>query len=225
MWNSDIIEALVSRFGDGINGDWRVPGEFNRKVEVTKANTTLYAGDRDMFVFLADEENRVQVANRREGKGGSLARGFFVWNSEVGKTSLGIGTFLFDYTCSNRIVWGAEAYREIRIRHTSSAPLKWLDEVQPVLQAYANSSAQPVEAAIAAAQAARIDDVTEFLGKRFGKRLVGALQSVHQFEENRPIETLWDAATAVTAYAKGVGHTDARVDLERQAGDILQLAA
>jgi hypothetical protein len=45
--------ALVKAFGDGVSGDgFRVPGEFGREVKVTKANTTLFAGDRDMFVFL-----------------------------------------------------------------------------------------------------------------------------------------------------------------------------
>jgi hypothetical protein len=225
VWNEDIVKTLTTRFGDGLSGDWRVPGEFGRAVEVTKANTTLFASDRDMFVFLADEVNRVTIANRREGKSGSLARGFFVWNSEVGSKTLGIASFLFDYACSNRMVWGAEGFREITIRHTSSAPDKWLDEVTPVLKAYAEGSAKPVEAAIQAAQAKRVDDVEEFLAKRFGKRLVQPIQATFQIEERRPIETLWDITTAVTAYAKGIAHQDARVALERQAGDLLDLAA
>jgi hypothetical protein len=33
-----------------------------------------------------------------------------VWNSEVGKTTLGAGFFLFDYVCCNRIIWGADQY-------------------------------------------------------------------------------------------------------------------
>jgi hypothetical protein len=61
VYDADVIDALVERFGDGITGRFRVPGEFGRQVTVTKANTTLYASDRDMFVFLADEENRVPV--------------------------------------------------------------------------------------------------------------------------------------------------------------------
>ena len=36
-----------------------------------------------MFVFLADEENRIELPNRRAGRFGAFARGFFVWNSEV----------------------------------------------------------------------------------------------------------------------------------------------
>lgn len=44
-------------------------------------------------------------------------------------------------------------------------------------------------------------------------------------KENRPIETLWDATTAVTALAKGISYQDDRVELERKGGDILKLAA
>ena len=68
IWNDGeggVVEALVHRFGDGITGDWRVPGEFGKEVVVTKDNTTLFASDRDMFVFLADEKNRIEVPDRR----------------------------------------------------------------------------------------------------------------------------------------------------------------
>jgi hypothetical protein len=108
IWDADIVDALVERFGDGVSGHWRVPGEFGNRITVTKENTTLFASDRDMFVFLADEDRRIEVPDRRNGSGGSMARGFFVWNSEVGDKTLGLGFFLFDYVCCNRIVWGAD---------------------------------------------------------------------------------------------------------------------
>jgi hypothetical protein len=88
VYDADVVDALVDRFGDGVSGTWRVPGEFGRRVTVDKQNTTLYASDRDMFVFLADEENRIEVPGRRKGQHGSFARGFFVGNSEVGRHAL-----------------------------------------------------------------------------------------------------------------------------------------
>ena len=225
VWNTDVIQGLMDRFGDGVTGDFKVPGEFGKNVPVTKANTTLYASDRDMFVFLADEKHRIEMPNRRDGKSGSLARGFFIWNSEVGKTSLGIATFLFDYVCCNRIVWGARDYAQIRINHTAKAPDRWIEEVVPAIERYASGSSQSVTTAIAAAQAARIDDVDAFLAKRFTKAKAGAIKAAHMSDEGRPIETLWDAATGVTAYARGVVYQDERVDLEREGGRILDLAA
>jgi hypothetical protein len=225
IWNSTITNALVDKFGDGLTGSFRVPGEFGKAVDVTKANTTLYASDRDMFVFLADEQNRIELPNRRDGQSGSLARGFFVWNSEVGSTTFGVGLFLFDYACSNRIVWGAEGYQEIRIRHTASAPDRWIEEVAPAIQAYADSSICGVTETLKAAQAKKVGDVDAFLKARFTSSQASAIKAAHMADEQRPIESLWDVATGVTAYARGVSYQDERIKLEREAGKVLKLAA
>ena len=225
IWNADILQSLVKRFGDGVTGDWKVPGEFGKAVQVTKDNTTLFAGDRDMFVFLADEQHRIELPNRRNGQAGEMARGFFMWNSEVGSSTFGLATFLFDYVCCNRIVWGAEEYKEVRIRHTASAPDRYIEEMAPALTAYANSSASNVVKAIESARAARLDKVDDFLATRFSKRLVQPLKLIHEAEENRPIETLWDVTTAATAYARSIEYQDDRVEMERKAGEIMRLAA
>lgn len=52
-----------------------------------------------------------------------------------------------------------------------------------------------------------------------------AIKAAHMADEDRPIETLWDAATAVTAYARSIPFMNERVDLEREGGKILDLAA
>lgn len=225
IWNMDVVSALIHNFGDGRTGRFRVPGEFGKQVEITKANTTIYGSDRDMFVFLADEENRVEIQNRRDGQSGSLARGFFVWNSEVGSGTIGICAFLFDYVCMNRIVWGVEEVKEVRLRHTAGAPDRWIEDVKPLLIEYSNSSAGPVEAALAAAQKRKLDDVEDFLAKRFTKTVTLQAMQAHVREEGRPIETVWDAVTGLTAYAKGVTYQDDRVAIERAAGKLLDLAA
>ncbi len=224
VWNSTITRALVQQFGDGITGPFHVPGEFGRAVEVTKANTTLYASDRDMFVFLADEQNRIEIPNRRDGRAGSLARGFFVWNSEVGSATFGIASFLFDYVCCNRIVWGAQEYKEIKIRHTASAPDKWIEQVMPALEDYSQSSTTSIVQTIGRAQAQKVEKIEEFLRNRFTKSEATAIQAAHMEDEGRPIETLWDASTGVTAYARGIKYQNERVELERKAGLILDMA-
>lgn len=225
IWDRDVIAALVDRFGNGVDGDFRVPGIFGERVDVTKANTTLYAGDRDMFVFLADEDHRVEIPNRRNGETGTLARGFFVWNSEVGSKTFGVATFLFDYVCCNRIVWGAAEYKEIRIRHSSLAPERFMSEIAPALATYANSSTASITAAIADARAVALDSITadknEWLASRFGKRLAASMATAHELEEGRPIETVWDAVVGATAVARSITWQDDRVELERKAGDLL----
>jgi hypothetical protein len=227
VWNTDIAKALRERFGDGLTGDFTVPGEFGKAVDVNKSNTTIYASDRDMFVFLADEKNRIEVPNRRHGQRGSLARGFFVWNSEVGSKTLGIATFLFDYVCSNRMVWGAEGYEEIKIMHFASASDRWVEEVAPAIQAYANKSTVGITKAIEDAQKARIggDKLDEFLRKRFTRGQAEAIKLAHVAEEDRPIESIWDVTVGATAYARGIKHQDDRVAIERTAGNIMALAS
>lgn len=225
VWNDSITSGLLRVVGDGVNGDWRVPGEFGKAVTVTKENTTLYAGDRNMYVFLADEKNKIEIPNRRNGKPGSMSRFFFVWNSEVGAETLGIGSGLFDYACCNRIVWGVEQFREVRIRHTSGAPWRWIEEAVPVIEAMKNSAASPIEAKLIAAQNKKIDDVDKFLAGRFTRPQVQGIKAAHLSDEGRPIETLWDATTGVTAYARGIQYQDDRVALEREGGKILALAA
>jgi hypothetical protein len=221
IWNDDIVSALIDRFGDGVTGNFRVPGEFGNAVEVNKSNTTLYASDRDMFVFLADETNRIEIPDRRNGQSGSLARGFFVWNSDVGSKTFGIATFLFDFVCKNRIVWGATEHKEIRLRHTSGAPDRFLEEVTPALVSYANSSTASITEALETARAARVDDIDDFLSKRFTNGQAKGIKLAFEADELRPMETVWDVVTGVTAYARGIEHQDARVEMERIGGSFL----
>jgi len=226
VWNAEIIDLLKDRFGDGVTGDWRVPGEFGKKVTVDRENTTLYASDRDMFVFLANEGHRIEVPDRRDGKSGSLARGFFVWNSEVGDKTLGAGFFLFDYVCCNRIVWGADQFHEFRFRHTKGAFGRWMDQVMPILDKFANGSPKSVQRTIQAARRRKLrtDNLDQFLANRFGRGMVQPIKTAHEADEGRPIETVWDVTVAATAAARSLPNTDRRVEVERAAGRLLQRA-
>lgn len=224
IWNGDVVDALRDRFGDGVTGNFRVPGIFGQQLEtVTSATTTLFAGDRDMFVFLADENNRIELPGRRAGQTGTLARGFFVSNSEVGAGTLRVKTFLFDYVCANRIVWGAHELEEIAIRHTASAPDRFVEEVAPALLAYSQSTASSVERVLVGAQRSKVDKVEDFLAKRFGPKVGQRVAAAHMAEEGRPIETLWDVVTGATAYAKSIPWTAERVEFETGAGELLDM--
>lgn len=235
IWNADALESVVSFVqrhggdGSGRNGAWSVPIEFGRKDDadavITKENTTFYGSDRDMFIFLANERNRIELPNRREGKPGAFARGFFLRNSEVGRSTFSLSTFLFDYMCGNHIVWNVQGFQEINIRHTASAPDRWMSELEPALRTYGNASGDGITTLIENARAAKLADPNEFLAEHFGPRMVASLKAIHELEEFRPIETAWDAVTAVTAYARSIPHMDARVDMEKQAGELLRKAS
>lgn len=91
--------------GDGV-GDtrWKVPGvldwstgSYDPMVEVTKDTTTLYASDRDVFLFLADDLNPIEVGLLPDGAPDLFFRDFYCWNSEVGAKTLGIASL---YLCA-----------------------------------------------------------------------------------------------------------------------------
>jgi hypothetical protein len=102
-----------------------------------------------------------------------------------------------------------------------AAPDKFLDEMRPALELYAASSSNGIVAAVKSAQAARLDNIDEFLAKRFGSHTVASMKAIHVLEEGRPIESVWDAATAATAYARGIVWQNTRIDIERKAGELL----
>jgi hypothetical protein len=225
IFNDSIVKALRRHFGDGRTGQWRVPGEFGREVAVTKDNTTLYASDRDMFVFLTDERNPIEVKNRRDGKPGTMSRGFYIYNSEVGSSKFGLASFFLDYVCMNRNIWGVEGFEEITFRHSSGAPHRFIERAMPLLERYSRSGTVEITTQIAAAQAAKVDNVADFLAKRkFTKSTIEAVQKAHTKDEGRPIETLFDLSNGITAHARSIEYQDERVALERKAGEIFALA-
>ena len=162
------------------------------------------------------------MPNRRNGETGTLARGFFVWNSEVGSKTLGVATFLFDYVCGNRIVWGAEGYKEIKLRHTVAAPERFVEEVTPALEKYAESSTASITEALETARNAKLGDkLDDFLANRFGPRMGEKIKLAHLADEGRPMENLWDVVVGATAYARNIPFQGDRVEIERKAGAIL----
>lgn len=225
IWDADILQHMIAEYGAGVTGRYRVPGEFGKQKEVTKENTTLFMSDRNMFVFLADEENRVEIPNRRDGQSGSLARGFYFWNSEVGKETIGVSTFYFDYACSNRIIWGQDEVEEVRFRHSKFAPERFMHEVLPQLTKFSEGRTVGIRTAIEAARQVRFespDEVTELLEKSLSRKDAGRIHLVHLLEEDREIETMWDVVVGMTAFAKSIPFQDQRIMVETTAGNILK---
>ena len=96
-----------------------LPGQINIQTGDIIAPAGLYASDHDMFAFLVAPDRVIQ-----DGAGGSLMRGIFVRNSEVGDASLSITFFLMQAVCGNHIVWNATGVHEIRVRHLGENTLR-----------------------------------------------------------------------------------------------------
>ncbi|NOX57612.1 MAG: DUF932 domain-containing protein [Planctomycetes bacterium] len=79
-----------------------------------EGGTGLYCGEQDMFCFLIDPTGWIEI------NGEAFAPGFFVWNSEVGRRSVGVQTFWFQAVCQNHIVWDAVEVVEFSRKHTAN---------------------------------------------------------------------------------------------------------
>ena len=234
----ELVGAIMTIAGDGI-GDtrWKVPGVLdwstmthNPRVDVTKDTTTLYASDRDVFVFLCDDLNPIEAGRLPDGSPDLYFRGFYAWNSEVGSRTLGIASFYLRAVCSNRNLWGTEQFEEITIRHTKYAASRFAGEARPALERFANSSASSFVSGIRAARAkvvARTDeDRSEFLRRRgFSKGDTAKIIETVLAEEGHPPSSVFDFVQGITAHARSETRQDARLELEGKAKRLMDQVA
>lgn len=219
IWDMQVVEA-VERVNQ--DGRWQIPAASYATTNPLRA-TTLYASDRDVFLFLVDPEHPVEVGNE------TLFRGFFTWNSEVGSAVFGLTTFLYRHVCDNRIIWGTTDVRELRIRHTGGAPERFAYEGRKYLERYANESTDKIVDGIVKTKETEIpvrrgDTVQQWLQERgFSKAQAKAGYETAIMEEGQA-RSIWDIVNGITAYARTIPHTDGRINLERKASDLMKYA-
>jgi hypothetical protein len=215
IWDCDVVESLISAVeGTG----WHTPPA---RPNYGSEHAGLYASDRDVFAFLVNDEQPIEVGNAR------LGRGFFIWNSETGAASFGLTMFLYNYVCGNHIVWGVEDVRELRIIHRLKAPDRFYREAIPILNRFMEdrSLSDSVSATVGKAMRQQIGTNLEevlkwFAPKPFTKREVIAGFHAGQAEGD-DVSTAWGMVQGLTASAKRLSHADTRVNLERRAGMLL----
>lgn len=222
IWDHQVVEA-VERVN--ANERWQVPAASYATTNPRRA-TTLYASDRDVFLFLVDPQNPIEV------NGEQLFRGFYTWNSEVGSAVFGLTTFLYRYVCDNRIIWGATEIKELRIRHTGGAPERFAYEGSKYLARYAEEGSAQLADGIRRAQGTDIplntghgDTVESWLQKRGFTRAQAKASVESATAEQGQARSFWDIVNGITAYARSVSHTDERVDLETKAGKLMAMVA
>jgi hypothetical protein len=238
IWDHELVAAVIDIAGNG-TGDtmWKVPGVLdwatmthNPFVDITKDTTTLYASDRDVFLFLVDDTHPIEAGCLQDGTPDLYFRGFYCWNSEVGSKTLGIASFYLRAVCMNRNLWGVENFEEITIRHSKFAAQRFAHEAAPALTSFANSSPAPFIAGIKAAReriVARSDEDREsFLRKRgFSKSETAKIIETVLSEEHRKPESIFDFVQGITALARSKTHQDTRLELEGKARKLLERAA
>lgn len=238
IFDREVVSAVMQVAGNG-TGDtrWKVPGALDWRTmhydpdhPISKDTTTLYASDRDVFIFLVDDRNPIEVGKLPDGSPDLMFRGFYITNSEVGSGSLKLAAFYLRAVCCNRIMWGVEGFEEITMRHSKLAPSRFIEQARPALKSFADGSVSKLIEGVEKAKAAKLasdkDEALEFLaGRGFSrKRSLEIFETVER-EEGREPRTAWDFAQGITAAARNTANTDTRVEMENQARRILDKVA
>ena len=238
IYDREVVEAVELIAGNG-TGDtrWKVPGcldwstmTYNPEAPVTLDSTTLYSSDRDVFMFLVDDRNPIEVGKLPDGSPDLMFRGFYASNSEVGAEALMLAAFYLRAVCMNRNLWGVEGFSEIRMIHSKYAPSRFMEQARPALESFANGSERKLIEGVKAAKAAVIaddeDDAIAFLQARdFSRKKAMEILAQGEREEQRPVRTVWDMAQALTANARALPNTDERIKIEKVARRILDKVA
>ena len=237
IWDYELVEAVMKIAGDGVGQTrWKVPGvldwsnmHYNPYVDVTRDTTTLYASDRDVFIFLVDDTHPIEAGKLPNGDPDLYFRGFYCWNSEVGAKTLGMATFYLRAVCMNRNLWGVENFEEVKIRHSKFAANRFAREAAPALEHFADSSPMPFLSGIKTARerivARKDEDRETFLRKRgFSKAETAKIVATVLNEEGRPPETIYDFVQGITAFARTRTNQDSRLEVEGKARKLLETA-
>ncbi|MFN8831618.1 MAG: DUF932 domain-containing protein [Labrys sp. (in: a-proteobacteria)] len=238
IYDHELVAAVQRIAGNGI-GDtrWKVPGVldwrtgvYDPHVDVSRDTTTLYASDRDVFLFLVDDLNPIEAGRLPSGEPDLYFRGFYCWNSEVGAKTLGIASFYLRAVCQNRNLWGVEDFEEITIRHSKYAAGRFAHEAAPALTRFADSSHMPFVNGVRQARerivARTDDDRAEFLRKRgFSKGETAKIIETVLAEEGHPPASVFDFVQGITAVARAKPHQDARLELEGRAKKLMERVA
>ena len=237
IWNHDLLRRML----DYPQYGWNTPVAFEHSgmSAATTGRTrekTIYVSDHDMFVFLVNNNNRINEPGNPEG----LGRGFFVENSEVGASKLRITTFLYRFICSNHIVWGAKDVSEIALRHVGKVKDRMnvmLDRLHIELNRYANESVSDIEAKIrtakstiiAADQEQVIDTIFANLkkaGAPVSRKQLEAAQTLaiaNESTDGKP-NSIWGMAQGLTRLSQDQPFADTRLKMDEAAGRLIDMA-
>jgi hypothetical protein len=210
LFDSDLV-ALLQEFAV----------DFQPPQKAAAGGTGLYAGEQDMFCFLIDPAGWTEI------EGEAFAPGFFLWNSEVGKRSLGIQTFWFQAVCQNHIVWDAVEVVDFSRKHTASVH-ESLVEVRRIIEALVikrderrDGFAKVIAKAMHTKLGDDADEVAEALAKQgVGRAAIKQALAIAQQQGRFTIFALVDALTRVAGQIEFAGD---RTDADERAAQLLEL--
>jgi hypothetical protein len=184
--------------------------------------TGLYCGEQDLFAFLIDPTGWAEI------DGEAFAPGFFVWNSEVGKRSVGIQTFWFQKVCANHIVWDAVEVIEFARKHTAKVGdalgeiRRYVEQLVRKRDERRDGFLRVMRKAMDQTLGADAEEVMKALAKHGLSRGL-AKQAVESVSGGR--FTIFALVDALTRLARQVEYAGDRTAVDVQAAALLALAA
>ncbi len=187
-----------------------------------ETGTGLYCGEQDMFCFLIDPMGWAEI------DGEAFAPGFFLWNSEVGKRSVGVQSFWFQAVCSNHIVWDAVQVVQFTRKHTTNVH-ESLAQIRQIIAGLVEKRDQRRDGFVRvirkAMQTTLGDDADELvkLLSRHGvaRWLANAALDIAQMEGKLTVFSVVAAITSLTSELRNAGE---KTQADQRASSLLQLA-
>ncbi len=214
LWNAELLD-VVSEF----RADFEPPPPASNG-----HGTGLYCGEQDLFAFLVDPQGWTEIGEEQ------FAPGFFVWNSEVGRRSLGIQTFWYQRICGNHIVWDAVEVVEFSRKHTTNVR-QALDEIRVHIDrliARRDERRDRFAAVMGQAMQERVgddgDEVLKVLGQHGIPRTL-AKQAVSNVMSGGAAATVFSLVDALTRLSGMMNFAGERTEFDAQISQLLSLAA
>lgn len=209
LWNVELLD-VVKEFAADFRGPQPAAGGLG---------SGLYCGEQDMFCFLIDPAGWAEI------DGEAFAPGFFLFNSEVGRRSLGIQTFWFQQVCANHIVWDAVEVVDYHRKHTANVH-EGLDEVRRLIEQIVskrNERRDSFAKVIRKAMTERLGDDAEEVAKvllreKLPKHLIDSAIDLAGRQGGFTIFSLVDALTQLSQHVR---HAGERTELDAKAASLL----
>ena len=213
LWNTELLD-VVGEFAS----DFVPPQK-----AMDDASTGLYCGEQDLFAFMIDPAGWIEIKDE------AFAPGFFVWNSEVGRRSLGIQTFWFQRVCQNHIVWDATNVVEFSRKHTARVR-DGLNEIRSMIEnlvkvrdSRRDSFAAMMKRAMADPLGSDQDEVQKVLAaEKIPRNVIKDALELARQQGGFSIFSVVDALTKLTQRVRFAGD---RAELDAKIGALLTLAA
>ncbi len=212
LWNADLLD-VVNEFAS----DFTPP-----QTAMDGTSTGLYCGEQDMFAFMIDPTGWAEI------NGEAFAPGFFLWNSEVGRRSLGIQTFWFQKVCQNHIVWDATEVVDFSRKHTANVR-DGLDEIRRIIEdliGKRDSRRDGFVEVMRKAMTEKLGDDADAVAKRLGSEGIprGMVKDAMEIAQQQGGFTIFALVDALTKLSQRVQLAGDRTELDAKIGQLLNLA-